>query len=669
MTRPSVRLTAESAAGSVALALIATAVVFAWRWAVFGDAEPRADQAQFAWWVQGLSRATHWLPVPADGETWLAALERDSGGVLAQLARGLYNKPVAVFTLLPLAIFAGAAEVLGDSYRVLVGAGILASAATVGALALAASAWTPAGIARPPGWTAVAAAAAAAAALYPHVFAPMGVHNVGALLLVVAVAVTGRCLPVALAGAGGHRRAALAIAVAQGLALYAHWTNVLVLPLASVLFVATWPGIAARRRLRAVAVYATTAAVFVSPALALAAAQAIRPPAAGTEALSVVQSFGALSSIALGSAETPFSGVAARAGAWFEAGAHLFSAPGLALGLVGLAGLAWRHRLTMPLAAIGAHFGIWCLLPAFAGASLRTFVYVLPFLALGVGYAVAAPAVAAARTRTRRIPAAGAAVLAGALAAVHLAQQLPVLVSVARLEHRVPAAWSTYVAGQGSLRPMIAEAERIMAPRAVLFTWGYGLQFVVRNLATGHADLRVPPAVSVLAAHGSDEALRDRLARRRLALPAGWPVYAMIDTELEPVTEAALEGALSRVLGEAGFGIAEAVRVTPVGRWSTGASWPRRVVLYAIEGDGDGQGPAGGASGRGPAKSVHRNQADARSRTGPTALNSGRPMLSPAPAQTARTAATASATADADSQRPGTPPTPTSPSGSSQPKV
>ncbi|HER26755.1 MAG TPA: hypothetical protein ENI69_06565, partial [Rhodospirillales bacterium] len=242
------------------LALVFVAVVFVYRLTLFSGIEPRSDQAFFSWWVQGLAQADQLLPSAQSGETFLVALERDDDSFLHRLVRPIYGKSIAIFTTVPLALRLAAAWIFGDSYAVQIASSLFASALIVlviGVLPLSAFRSRLA-------LTAGLALFFAASASYLHYFSPWGNHNFGVLFLLIAAGATERALRALKAQSEGYGRTLLVAAALQMVALYAHWTNVFLLPTATV-FCWLWADIPLRRKLIAALLYGAVLVLITLP--------------------------------------------------------------------------------------------------------------------------------------------------------------------------------------------------------------------------------------------------------------------------------------------------------------------------------------------------------------------------------------------------------------------
>jgi len=572
----------------VLFTLIVSAIVFAYRLSNFGDMEPRVDQAYFAWWVQGMAAADHLLPHPETGESLFAALARDETGFLTQLFRPIYSSTTELFKLVPLLAGYTAALLFGASLAVQVATGIVAGTGVLFVLALYPFWWpsTTASNGTSPRDAAVGVTAVVlgGATVYLHLFSALGAHNFGILFLVIAIAVAGRFLPEILDKHGFRTcvRPLLALTLASGLAFYSYKTNVFLLPVAVGLFILSFPGVGWRRRLGVLSAYAGTCLILIAPIFLFFALDAAKADFAKDSFSLASVWHNALPEGPIGILKL----VGARAVDWFRTGGRLFSWPGLVAGLGGLGWMAAVRGRGLPLCLAIAHFLVWCWIPLFAATGLRTYPYILPFLILGNAYLVVNAFgtffAAIRQSRTVKVFRLRLCAVAVALITVHVGLQAPAYLDHKNLAAAYPDAWRIYMKGQGELRPMVAEIEALLPPNAVLMTWGYGLQYVFRNLKQSETRISMPAALNALALRHRAGLLKDYIHRRHLVLPPGAPFFLLVDPIVDHTEKADLGEALGEVLGSGGFGLAESVQLEERRNWVLTSSWPKGAVLYAV---------------------------------------------------------------------------------------
>lgn len=566
----------------VLAAIIIAALVFYWRLQAFGDMEPRSDNAFFAWWVKGLAAADHFSPQQGAGESLFDALARDETGFLTRLLRPIYNSPTELFKIIPILALYGAAKLFGYSYSMQVAVSLLASVAIPFVLTLFPF-WRKR---RPDGpgdyWVGFTALVLGFLSFYLHRFSGLGFHNYGILSLVVAVAVSVRILSKLAKNLPARMtwQTVAGLFLANGLALYSYKTNLFLLPPATVLTLLLLPGADWKRKIRYFFTYSILIVILVLPFVPLVVISAGKPDFAQDMTSPILLMFSGPSG-----GFTEWLGIiAGRAMNWFVTARDMYSLPGLAVGLFGLAVLA-RDGMSLPLGIVAVHFMAWCFIPLFAASSLRTYPYILPFLALGAAYFFVASFKGsglaikwANRTliNKRLVTAA-----AGGLIAIHIATQVPGLYSSARVAQVLPNFWNRYFAGQGELRPMITEIERVVPPNATLMTWGYGLQFLYRSLKTDDQDIRLP-AINALMLRYKAGLLKEHIRKRRLSLSATEPIYVLVDHVMDHVDRRTLGDAVATMIGPEGFDIAENAALVKVLAWRLRTSWPKGVTLYKI---------------------------------------------------------------------------------------
>jgi len=574
-------------AGLLLLMVAFAALVYWYRLELFGDMEPRSDQAFFVWWVRGMVDADHFLPLAANGEGWYEALTADTSSFLNQLLRPLYNAPTVFFQILTVVIHYLVAVMLGSDFYVHVGLSVFANAATI-LLVMTAPWWPVAGdpLAARTGWrlaASVLAGVLVATSAHLHSFVPLGHHNFGVLMLVAAAAYNG-CVTAPLVGdssAGEKRKGYLMWLLLQGCAIYAYKTNLFVLPLATAIWILTRRGLGAGHRVRLLLGYCVVMAILVLPFLPLLASQFVRPEFSRAANFLGVAAIGGDSGLLAYATSW-----AARAVNWFEAGAQYFSTPGFIAGLAGLVLLSGRNGNRFPLIVVAAHFLVWSSISLVAETGYRTYLYVIPFLAVGHAYlAVAAFAGfggAPFLRATGRIWPRALSLLGSGFMLVHLAGQAPVLTDNSRIENKFPVAWHTYFRGQGELRPMITDVQRRLPDGAVLLTWGYGLQYLYRTFRREGASISVIPALHALALREDAGLLKSHLRHRRLRIDETAAVYLLVDRVRDNVDINTVRGALTNILGPAGFGWSENWTLEKLKRWEFRSFWPKDVTMYRV---------------------------------------------------------------------------------------
>jgi len=565
----------------VSCLVIASIAVFVFRYDAFGDLEPRSDQAFFSWWVQGLYQADHILPDVEAGESWLGALQRDDGGFLHRLLRPIYGRAFSIFTLVPLGLRYAMTWVLGPTYGAQVVMSLIAGSAIVlmlGLFPICARGRQPNRNTRSDdvSFGAVALLLGAATA-YFHIYSPWGVHNFGVLFLMIAAALGSRVLSASTDKLGSG---CIVVAFACGLAYFAHWTNVFLLPAAMVFSIFAMPGLGLRKRLSIIIGFGAFSAVLAIPFLISAYFEDSRNLAPYMFTLRGFSESGH----GWHAYELLLNAIG-RAANWLEKGSQLFSAPGLALGVLGLAAWAQRERVTLPLFIILTHFAVWSLIPLFGAPYFRTFLYATPFLVLGIAYLSvnAGQVIWAALRRKRFEVGAFAAVAVLGMLATHIFIQIPVLFSTQEIKNRNPHVWEFYFSGQGALKPAMAEIDNILPERAVIVTWGYGVQYLLKNYEVDGPNRTVAPTLLTLIPRFENGTLSAEIERRRLFVPTNVPMFTLIDHGADRVDRESVRRGIENVFGSKGFGILINATLVPVGRWQPGSIWPHDVALYRVE--------------------------------------------------------------------------------------
>lgn len=564
--------------------------VFMWRHFLFGDAEPRSDQAFFTWWVLGMEASDHLVPQIEPGERLIDALARDETGFLTQFFRPMYNSPTELLKAFSILILYGAAEIFGATHAVQVFMSLLASGLLVFVMGLFYY-----GCRLPDdreekykfdlsaGFVALVLSAFS---LHLHAFSSLGPHNFGLLFLVIAVIFSIRLLRELASDKWGSLRwrPLVVFGLTHLLALYTYKINVFLLPPATVLTIVLCSGFSFRRKATYLACYFLFIAALVSPLTPFFVLDSSKQ-AFAKEAFTLSAVLGPLFS---GGFDAVFSPVVPRIAEWFRVADELFSIPAAIAGLWGLGLMAWRSKIIAPLGIVVSHFAAWCFVPYFADLSLRTYLYVLPFLILGGAYLLVTSVISmrqcAVGLNQTYISRAVTSLLAGGLLLLHLATQVPGVISNEKMAESVPRIWENYFAGQGEFRPMIRQIEQRLPENAVLMTWGYGLQFLVRSLKDNSTDIFMPPAIHALMLRDQNgRLLKSHLDRRHLSIPSGATVYLLIDAVADATDRKTIFDGTETVLGPRGFAISNTVGFNEIGHWRLTSAWPVDVILYSLE--------------------------------------------------------------------------------------
>jgi hypothetical protein len=489
----------------------AASLVFYWRIQIFGDLEPRSDQAFLAWWVKGLVNSNHIFPHIDQGERLIDALARDETGFLTQLLRPIYNSPTELFKIIPILAYYGTAQFFGDSYSNQVAMSIFTSAAIPFILALFPIYYKSFGVHLSRFLIGLIALFIASTSVYLHFFSGWGIHNSGILTLVIAVIVSSGIL--SKLGKNNARwipwRYVIGLFLINGLALYSFKTNLFLLPPATVFALFALPGVKWQQKFTLVFCYTLIVAVLILPIIPLTLISANKPEFAQDMT----------SPITLMLADLPTNPlnwliiIYERSLSWFTTAQKLYSLPGLTLGIIGLVILA-RDGIKLPFYLMLAHYLSWCFVPIFAGVAFRTYPYLIPFLILGGAYFLV---ISCHRTVLRGFNKKIFFSIACVLLIAHISTQILMLRPKTSLANTLPDFWSMYFAGQGEIRPIIAEIEHSLPAQATLLTWGYGLKFLYRNLKTTDQDVELP-AINALMLRQRAGLLSAHIRKRRLSI-------------------------------------------------------------------------------------------------------------------------------------------------------
>ena len=254
-------------------AAVAAVLCGLWRLYQFGQTELTSDQAFITQWIIGLADAERFFPAPGDGG-WLARLMGDEESFLNVLLRQLYQAQVLIFVTVSVALYTLYSFAFGASMESIVAVSIACSAIWLWLIAMypvlcRAGTGLDRAEARALGGIALALGCGSS---FFNVFSAMGPHNAGVMFLVLSAAVT-QCW-IRRVGDAGNLRATgpltLAMFAVQWLAIYAHYTNVFLLPAATVFALAIHPALSVRRRTGLVVRYAAISLIGFVPAIALA---------------------------------------------------------------------------------------------------------------------------------------------------------------------------------------------------------------------------------------------------------------------------------------------------------------------------------------------------------------------------------------------------------------
>ena len=441
-------------------------LMFSMRYAVFSDMEPRIDQAYGAACMRDLVSADHLLPKGTVSHGFWQALETDNRSLLFAIGRPIYVGPQLAFELVPFFIGSALLLLVGYSYSHVVAFGVLASALTLVPITVMFRRCT-----QTTDLSSLAGALFYSSATYVSLFSPWGVHNFGVFMLVLAVALITPLMAGPSAWTHSCTRRLAALGAVTLLAAYSHFINPLLVPLTVLLGLVGLPETSVRRKIQLVAFYGLIMCVGLAPVGLLSAF------------LHQIRSNFLVYANADSSLGSYLAGIPQRAGLWFVSGMRLVSVPGVVAGITGLAWMAWATRFHLPFWSLVAHFTCYCLVPGFtwngSNTYLRTYNYVIPFLAIGMGWLllqVMVPNACFRRCRTLRI-------FVGVCLAWHLAIQIPIngYEAWARRHSRDFAV--DYLDGQGELRPIVRSIQLRAGTEPVIF-WEFAERFAYLSLSS-----------------------------------------------------------------------------------------------------------------------------------------------------------------------------------------
>lgn len=541
----------------IAITLLAT-VLLPVRLNSFSQTEPRHDQGYFASTVRDLLAADHVLPRRTPGQSFSAALQSDQKSVMHTIGRPLYANPLFALLLVPFFAWSLLLAPFGYSYQHLTELSIITSVFNLLPLTLL--------FRRVTGFSGLAAAAAAGAyatSAYVGLFSAWGYHNL-ALNTFLWAALAGSSLSLAPAATSekalwaGLVRNLWPLIVLTLAATYSQQINVLLVPAAITLYILVFPGVPLSLRIKAAALYAAAVLAGLAP-VGLFATALHRVQHDFTSYANTGSSIGGY-----------LLGTGSRAGAWFLCGRQMFSLPGTLAGIAGVVYLALR-KSRLPLAFLAVHFLGYCLIPGLTWAGghtyLRTWNYVIPILSIGIGFLLVELFGNAARLRQQ----AAVAVVFTLAVAAHLSAQWPSNGMNSWVEDRLGDFVSTYLIGQGELRPAIAKLETQVNGAPLLF-WGLPEKYAYVSLAHNADNV----GLSVLTSDG----MYSRNTRPTTFGPDGTRLEYMIASKEadsgDPFSEEALKSALRRL-----YHVEPEVRY--LGEYPLSSAWCRTLVLYSAK--------------------------------------------------------------------------------------
>jgi hypothetical protein len=257
----------------------------------------------------------------------------------------------------------------------------------------------------------------------------------------------------------------------------------------------------------------------------------------------------------------------------------------VAFGLLGTFVLAIRQRIYFPLSLCATHFLITILLPIFIGAHFRTDLYIIPFLNMGLAYIVVLSLLEVLNFKgSRRISVmAIAGVVIITLTSHYLWQQASKIGPSDIMRHQYPEFWEEYYKGQGELRQVAKEIDQILPESAVVFTWGYGMQFFLRNYGVIDVRKKSMPPIFTLISRFDNGTLSQLIKKRDLSVETGFSIYILVDHVKDRVDMETLEIGIVNVFGPLGFRKAKNASLNLQKRWQLNSFWPSDVAVYRVD--------------------------------------------------------------------------------------
>lgn len=531
------------------------------RIAQWANIDPYSDQAFQIHWVRQIVGAEAFLPTARKEEGFLTALERGGDNLLYAYASKVVPSNESVFVTAALAWHGGLGAVFGTSLTAQAAIGIATHWIMLAVLALLTLVVTRRLPLEQRLLAGAVSFAVAVGSATLQIVSTVGFHNVGIASLLLAALATQRWL----CADGGNRRARRLWAwmiAAQAFALYAYFTNVMFLPLATMLAILLQKGMR-RDGLARVGAYALSIAIVLAPAGVLVATCV----AFGLGGIAG-RSYDAGIALVLTAGSDSVAGILDRMGSWFVHVVALFSIPGLVVGLAGLCVAAIRLRSALPLCLVVAHWLAGAFVPVFDAMYDRTGAYILPILAFGMGV-MASDAWGSVRNASPARK--GIAVGIAGFLVYHVWIEAPGWIAARK------ATWSL---DDRIERPFLRGAailDRSAAAGTIVIPANYGVYYYVSVLSQriGH-DVALFRPLDILAAQAREGKLAAYVEKRHLVLPQDAPLL------LATVRNAdidALVGPLNSVLADPTFGRRAPVTVSTSYRGLDGGG----LVFRAVE--------------------------------------------------------------------------------------
>jgi hypothetical protein len=365
-------------------------------------------------------------------------------------------------------------------------------------------------------------------------------------------------------------------------ALYSHWTNVLLLLPAVATAIALAARLSLRGRVIALVKYGVFVAVTLAPLVILILL--MRSALSPTEYLEMHEYGG----------QPVIGPLVARSRFWFAEGIELFSIPGMAAGIAGVLLLAIKSQWRLPALLVVIHFICTALIPGFtwngSNTYLRTYIYLVPLMSLGMGALCAWAIDEVLRWFARPRPAESGtfarplvAIIALVVAAAHfLPGRMGQAATVDALATRSPNYYADYIAGQSRLRPAVAELMRLLPEQATIIPSGWGPRDIIFSVAaapTSH--YRFPFTLENALTRVDDGSIGIFFKRRGITADAvAGQVFVVSD---EPMQSSDIAEKLRKICGPMeGMPPDSSFVVEPIENWRVGAWALDSIYLYSV---------------------------------------------------------------------------------------
>lgn len=558
---------------AVVFGVVVHTVIGVWR---FNGLEPRMDQAFLMVWVRNILSADHILPVGNATEGFLARLEADPHSLIHSALKPLAIAPTTVFVLTGLVWFLLGGVAIGYSSSIQIGFSVFAQALALGLLALLPfsamqsrhlnqrEAISMGGI----------AFILAAISSFLHVFAPLGVHNVGLLTLVLTTIVFSRYMECLRKEAGGIRTLRLLAVAMQTLSCYANQANVFLLPLAALVTLCVSAPLSRRVRVAEMARYFVLSVIGALPATTVVLVSAMYVSNQNDQQ-SVTWLFQWVFAKAGPDLSTYFTNNFFH---WWQTLFDTFSPFGTIAGVAGLFVYSKRTGQWLLFVLLMTHLAVWTLIGGFGaeyGQYTRTVAYALPFVALG---AAVWPAIAIAHYPWSGEPRIHKVFISMGVLAV----MAHIVLDTSRLAAPTSVkGWGGYYRSQGAWLSASETISTSLPPSSTIFPWAQDSAYILKALAkpkNGH--LEFGPLVSTLDNLAMEGNTERYLERRGYRLADGAKAYLLL-TGNAPTED--VDALAARTLCQPRLLHCHSAKSNMIESWTSQSASGQPIRLYKIQ--------------------------------------------------------------------------------------